>query len=132
MTYSHWQEPANWPIIKEAFFQDLPLFLKSIVPPIARRATSKNLYGHGMGRHSAAEIYSIGNTDLLALADFLAAKPFFMGDRPTSLDASAYGLLANILWVPLPSPLQDTARQLTNLNSFCERLRDRYYPTTTN
>jgi glutathione S-transferase len=80
-----------------------------------------------MGRHTAAEVYQIGLTDLNALADFLADKPFFMGDQPTSLDASAYGMLANILWAPLVSPLKDRAEALTNISAYCQRMKDRFY-----
>ena len=49
--------------------------------------------------------------------------------EPTSLDASAYGILANILWLPLDSPLREKAQELANLGDYCTRIRDRYYPT---
>ena len=81
-----------------------------------------------MGKHSSAEIYAIGIADLTALSDFLADKPFFFGNEPTSLDASAYGILANILGTPFNSPLKDRAQQLTNIVAYCDRIRDRYYP----
>ncbi len=49
------------------------------------------------------------------------------GQRPTTLDASAFGLLANIAWVPIESPLKVHLRSLKNLTGFCERVRERYY-----
>lgn len=41
-----------------------------------------------------------------------------MGDRPTSLDASAYAFLANVLWVPLESPLKAHAQKCPQLEAY--------------
>jgi glutathione S-transferase len=130
VVYNRWIEPANWDKTKATFFSELPPILRSIVPKIALKDIRKKLQGHGMGKHSAAEIYAIGIADLVALSDFLSDKPFFFGAEPTSLDAAAYGLLANILMTPFDSPLKDKAQQLNNIVAYCDRMRDRYYPTT--
>lgn len=127
--YSRWQDPQNWEATKTAFFDDLPPILSQIIPPLARQEIRKNLHGQGIGRHSAAEIYRIGIADAIALSDFLANKPFFMGDRPTTLDASAYGVLANILWTPIESPLKEKVQTLTNLVRYCDRIKAQFYPT---
>jgi glutathione S-transferase len=127
VVYSRWQDPVNWPKTNAVFFGELPPVLRTVIPVLARKSTFESLRGHGMGRHTAAEVYQIGLTDLNALADFLADKLFFMGDQPTSLDASAYGLLANILWAPLVSPLKDRAEALTNISAYCQRMKDRFY-----
>lgn len=97
------------------------------MPILARRQMLKELWGHGMGRHSEEEIYQLGRRDLDALSDYLAEKRWFMGEQPTTLDASAFGMLANILWVPIESPLRDRLRSLANLTAFCDRVRERYY-----
>jgi glutathione S-transferase len=127
VVYSRWQDPVNWEKTKAVFFGTLPPILKTLVPIMARNTTSQNLQGHGMGRHTATEIYQIGVTDLNALSDFLADKPFFMGSQPTSLDASAYGMLANILWAPLESPLQARAAALNNIVAYCNRMKAAFY-----
>lgn len=107
--------------------REIPPVLRSIIPELLRNSVRKSLYGHGMGRHSTAEIYQIGCTDIQAFSDFLGDKLFFMGDRPSSLDATAYGILANILWVPIESPLQDKTKMLPNLAAFCDRMKAKYY-----
>jgi glutathione S-transferase len=99
------------------------------VPNMLRKNNQKKLQGHGMGKHSSEEIYAIGIADLIALSDFLADKLFFFGNKPTSLDASAYGILANILWAPFDSPIKNKAQQLNNIVAYCDQMRDRYYPT---
>lgn len=127
LLYSRWIEPAGWAITKEAFFGKLPWPLRWLIPSLARRGMRQQLHGHGMGRHSTHEIHAIAARDITALADFLADKPYFMGDEPCALDASAYAFLANIVWVPLESALQQHALQYPRLEVYCRRMRSRYY-----
>ncbi|WP_041550157.1 glutathione S-transferase family protein [Chamaesiphon minutus] len=128
IVHNRWIEPANWEITKQVFFKDLPPIIKSIVPNLAQKDIRKKLECHGMGKHSSEEIYAIGIADLLALSDFLSDKQFFFGGKPTSLDASAYGILANILGSPFNSPLKERAQRLNNIVAYRDRIRDRYYP----
>jgi hypothetical protein len=51
-----------------------------------------------------------------------------MGDTPTQVDAVTYGLLANIAWVPIESPVRDELTGRANLMSYLERIRARYFP----
>jgi glutathione S-transferase len=125
--YSRWIEPAGWALTRPAFFGKLPAPLRWLVPVLARRGMRQELHGHGMGRHSAADIHSIGKRDITALADFLSEKSYFMGDTPCSLDASVYAFVANILWAPLDHPLQRHARQYPQLRAYCERMKARYW-----
>ena len=59
--------------------------------------------------------------------DFLGDKPWFLGARASSLDAAAFGLLVNILWCPMESPLKQHLRSLSNLCAFCDRVRHDYF-----
>ena len=125
--YSRWGEDGNWRITREAFFGFMPAVIRPLVAGLIRRQALKSLYGHGMGRHTRDEIYHIGKTDVSALAQFLADKPFFMGEQPTSLDATAYAFLANLLWTPIRSPLSEHTASLPNLAAYCERMKARYW-----
>jgi glutathione S-transferase len=127
IVYSRWQEAENWQKMKGMMFGNLPPLLKGVVPSIVRKQVAKSLHGHGMGRHTRAEIYQIGKRDLTALSDFLANKPFMMGNQPTILDATAYGFLATILNVPLESPLKAAGNEMENLVMYCDRMRQKYY-----
>ena len=127
LLYSRWMEPKGWADIKDVFFGKMPRPLRWFIAPFARSSMRQQLHGHGMGRHSAQEIYAIAARDITALADFLADKPYFMGDEPCALDASAYAFLANIVWVPLESTLQQHALQYPRLEVYCRRMRSRYY-----
>ncbi len=127
LVYSRWIDEQNWPKTRAIYFSDLPPILNVLVPKLARNNVVQNLKGHGMGRHTATEIYQIGAIDLQSLSDFLADKPFFMGEQPTTLDASAYSLLANVLNKTLVSPLRDKAETLDNFASYCDRMHEKYY-----
>ncbi len=127
VVYTRWVEPQGWELTKAAFFGKLPVPLKWIVPPLARRGLIKELHGQGMGRHSRAEIMTIGQRDIEALANFLADKPYFMGGRPCSLDAVAYAFLANLVWAPVASELKAHAQQYPQIEAYCGRMRNQFY-----
>jgi glutathione S-transferase len=72
-------------------------------------------------------VYQLGSADLIAISDFLGDKPFFFGDRPTGIDATAYAYLAHIIELPLDSPSTQVARGKQNLVDYCRRMRARFY-----
>ena len=128
LVYSRWLEADNWQQAKTALFSSLPLPLRWIVPGIVRRKIKSYLHGHGMGRHSRDEIYKMANDDITALSTLLAEQPFFMGEHPCSIDASIFGVIANIIWSPIESPLKQHTASMDNLVRYCERMRERYFP----
>ncbi len=82
----------------------------------------------GLGRLPAEEIWKLGQEDIGALAEFLGNKPYFMGSSPTTLDASAYGVLVNILCCPIESPVKEYALTKKNLYSYCRRVQEAFFP----
>ncbi len=127
IVHTRWAQEDGWALTKSAFFARLPIPLRWIVPPLARRGILSEMRGHGMGRHSAQEIQAIGCRDITAVADFLAGKPYMLGNQPTSLDATAYAFIANLLWAPVDSPVRRHARGRPNLEAYCQRMKARYY-----
>ena len=127
MIYNRWIEAENWPKMRALFLGDLPPVLKQTLPPLIQKKVLRDIKGHGLGKHPAETIYKMALDDLQAIRDFLADKPYFMGEQPTSLDAVAYAFLANILWVPLTNPLQDFIQDSPNLVAYCERMKAAFY-----
>jgi glutathione S-transferase len=97
-----------------------------VLPDLARRGLLKQMHVAGIGRHTPAEIYAMGNADLDALGAFLGGKPFLLGERVTSLDAVAYGFLAQLFFTPEKSPLCLHARGMDNLRRYAETIRATY------
>lgn len=127
MVYDRWMVESNWRTFKPALLGLVPMLVRPLVERMAKRGVWQELVGHGIGRHSPEEIHAIGMRDMNALADFLTEKPFFMGNEPTEIDASAYGLLANILEVPIETPVKTAGLQRKNLGAYCTRMRERYF-----
>jgi len=125
MVYDRWVVEENWRVFRDVVLGALPALLRPIIAPIARRGVRGQLKGHGIGLHSADEIHAIGRRDVGALADVLGAKPFLMGDTPTEIDAIAYAQLANIMQVPIASPVKDYALGRANLVAYLERMMSR-------
>ena len=67
----------------------------------------------------------MGRADLEAIAILLGARPFVFGERPTTIDAIAYGFLANILLVPIETELARIARGLPTLVAWTEAMERR-------
>jgi glutathione S-transferase len=126
VVHTRWVDPAGWARTKVAFFGAMPAPLRWLLPPLARRGMRGEMRGHGMGRHSVAEIHAIGCRDVTAVADMLADQPFMLGDAPTSIDAVAYAFLANLLWAPVESPIRRHAAARPTLEAYCQRMKERF------
>jgi glutathione S-transferase len=127
LVYDRWIVDENWRIAQPVILGGIPAPLRPLIAPLARRGVRRQLAGHGIGLHTREEIHGIGRRDVGALSDFLGGKPFFFGERPTEIDAVAYGFLANILWVPIASPVKEEAARRVNLGDFLTRMRERYF-----
>jgi glutathione S-transferase len=128
LVHARWKLDHNRAVLKNTFFGGIPFPLNNIVAFIARKNIVGELYKHGMGRHSDAEIVDIGNRDLQALSGFLGDKPYFLGDKPSSLDAVAYSMLVEMIQVPIfAAPIFDKAKSYTNLVDFTDRFHKSYF-----
>jgi glutathione S-transferase len=129
---ARWIDDANWRIYKNVLgSMIMPGASPEAQEPILsgiREQTKAQMHGHGMGRHTADEVYRLGTQDITAVSDFLGEKPFFMGDRPTTADAAVYAYLANLIEIPLENPVKAHGLELKNLVAYCRRMRERFYP----
>jgi glutathione S-transferase len=128
IVYSRWIDEAGWAELEPAFFGRVPFPARGMVARHYRRKIQRLLQLQGLGRHRPDEIYAMGLADLQALADYLADRPFLMGDQLTSVDACAYGFLANILYVPFETELKRAAESFPNLVTYCEAMEQGLRP----
>jgi glutathione S-transferase len=128
IVYLRWWNDADFEIMKPALLASLeaggvPRFLRPAVASMARRGTRAQVDGQGTGRHAREEVYALGRGLVEAAGDFLADKSFFMGERPSTLDATAYAFLSTLLWTPFDSPVRGAVQERPNLVSYCARMR---------
>jgi len=94
-----------------------------------RKSLMKTMHAQGYGRHSLDEIESICQRDLQALSTFLGDKRYLLGNNVTTLDATAFGHIAQAYWTPLLTEnihrFMDTATP--NLVDYMNRIRQRYW-----
>lgn len=122
LAYSRWIDEAGWRTLEPAFFGHLTGPLRWTAGRYVRRRIRRMLHLQGLGRHRAQDIYAMARADLQAAADFLGDRPFFMGNRLTTIDAVAYGFIANIVHVPFDTELQRITRRFPTLLHFCEAM----------
>jgi len=120
----------NWqrfrPVLARALFPKTPVVISERFAEEFSKIMISQMHSHGIGRHSHEEIVQITCADFQALSDFLAYKPFFMGDQPTTLDATAYGYIGNFMQPRFESPIVDYLLERSNLCQHYERMTQQF------
>lgn len=127
LVYFRWIDAKGWQQIEPALFGRLAAPLRWFVPAMLQRKVRNSLHCQGIGRHSRDELLVFAREDLQALQDMLGTHDYFGGARPCSADAAAYGVLANLIFCTLETPLNRMAREFPALVAYCERLRAAYW-----
>lgn len=127
LVYSRWIDERNWPSIKDFWFSSLPPLIRNIVPIIAQRQTRARLNAQGLGKHDPSDIYAFAAQDLSALSVYLGDKNFMCGDHPTSLDASAYPIIANSCLEEFNGPLGEAASAHDNFKRYIDRCQKLWF-----
>jgi glutathione S-transferase len=122
-----WSDEASWKYVQEYFKKLMPPVVGRFIVPKIRKGMLKDLRTHGVGEHTRQEIIDFAKADLTALSDSLGKKNFFMGDQPTTLDATAYGFLVHLMEVPWDNPIKQHAWSLDNLAQYSKRMKEKYW-----
>lgn len=124
--WNRWVPDESFVALRPAFAAALPGPIKLLVPLI-RGNVKKSLKTQGTGRHAPAEIMAMGIADLDAVSEILGDRPFLLGDRPSSFDASLFAFEEGILAFPVTSALKKHAEGLGNLVAHRARVRERWW-----
>ncbi len=92
-----------------------------------RKHILKQLDHQGTGRYSLQEVVHLGIKNLNALTTILGEKKYFLGDKPTTVDATAFAFLVNIICTPLDDAFKEHALKQHNITAYCNRMWDEYY-----
>lgn len=126
---SRWMSDDVWPILRESFFAGLPPVVKSIVPGMVRKQVKRTLYGQGLGRHGREDLEYFAKKDFAALDGLLGDKPYLMGDRICSVDATVYGGLSSVYYPDFGTGLKAIALRHPRLVAYCDRITAQFFPT---
>ena len=127
LVHERWQTEAGWAAYQPVFRGLLPPVVGWAVLPMIRGTVRRQLRAQGTGRHTDAEIAHLLCADLDAVADVLGEQAFLLGERPSSVDASVYGLLASIQGFPVQTPGRCRLEQDARLVAYVARIRARWW-----
>ena len=125
---ARWFNKANFARGPAAFFKAAPAPIRPIVKAVVLRKLKKITIGHGMGRHSKAEIEELARRDLAAIAGILGDKPYLLGAEPCGADATVFGAVASCLCKIFDTPVRTAAESHPNLVAYRDRMMKRFYP----
>jgi hypothetical protein len=126
-SWNKWVVDNNFAIYSAELFTGMPEEQLKYVPEMVRKKVIEKLQGQGIGRHEPDEIYALGLADVQAFGELLGDGPFLFGDRPTSFDASAFGVIGNLKDGLFDSPVRDRIRATENITGYIDRIRERYF-----
>jgi glutathione S-transferase len=130
LVQQRWRIDENWQHFMSAVFGDgwqADPELSAILPKV-RGGVLGQLHGHGIGRHSVDEVWRLGEADVDALSLLLGDQPYFLGNMPTSLDASAFSFLTHLQAGP-HSPVSARIQSYADLTVYCSRMKDLLWST---
>jgi glutathione S-transferase len=128
MVWFRWLEPGNFAKGPAHFADSAPEDQRERVRGELQARKQAELHAQGLGRHAPAEIAQLGIRSIDALAVLLGDKPWLMGEAPSAVDATAFGMLACVLTPFFDTPLRRAAQAHANLTAYVARLMQRYYP----
>ena len=122
MIYPRWIRPEHRPLLTQTWFGMIPKLVRGIVVKSIFRQMEKNAIGHGIGKHSAEEIYAMGIADVKAVEAQLGDKDFLLDNKPREIDAGAYAFLANARSEIFPTPISAYIQQSPKLMAYIDRV----------
>ena len=117
--YFRWEDHGD--SVRDTYFADVPSFTRGFVFKTVHKQLTKSLHMQGLGRHSRAELIEFGRQDVEAITAQLGSNHYFFGNKPSSIDASLYGALHNLIDCEHDGPIKDFCMNHQNLIDYCER-----------
>jgi len=122
MIYPRWVRPEHRTLLTEAWFGMIPKIVRGFIVKSIFKEMEKNAEAHGIGKHSAEEIYNMGISDVKAVEAQLGEKDFLLDDKPREIDATAYAFLVNARSDVFPTPIRDYIQKSPRLMAYIDRV----------
>ena len=128
VVHERWIVDDNFNKGPRKFFDIVPAVLRPMVVAKVRRDIKRDMWGHGLGRHTTEEITQHAAADLKALSDFLGDNPWLMGANPTAGDATVFSFVTAASADYYNGPVGDAARSHDNLIAYRDRGMNLWFP----
>ena len=128
MVWFRWIDPENFAKGPAHFADSAPEADRPKLRQDLQARKAVELHAQGLGRHTPARIAELGTRSIDALSQRLGDKVCFMGETPSGVDATAFGVLAGVLTPFFDTPLRQAAEARPNIVAYVARMMQRYYP----
>lgn len=130
--HQRWQRDEGWAVLRPVMLEfaaaaKIPSLVRGVVMRRVRSQQVRALRGQGTGRHSSAEVDAIGVRLVDALAAQLGDRRYFLGDRPSSIDATVWSFTMHVVTPPIPSATRERVGEKGNLVAYCERMKKEHW-----
>ena len=122
MLYPRWVKTDHHEMMAGKLLADIPKFLRMPIFRTIVKSLQKAADGHGIGRHSEAEIFELGLDDIKTIETMLGDKDFILGAKPAEVDATVYAFLHGFAAEVFPTPIQAHIRGSQALMAYHDRM----------
>jgi glutathione S-transferase len=127
LVYWRWMKDHNFARGPKHFFKRAPAIVRPLIERMVRAKVRRNLHGHGIGRHTEAEMTALSNRAVDALSQILGDHTYLMGDKPCGADATAFAFIASGLTPVFESPVRTKLESMPNLVAYRDRMMTEFY-----
>ena len=103
--YNRFVDPLGKLFMMKAMFDGMPTEQAEAIFAVLQENAKKEMYGHGIGRHTQSDIYSFGKGDLDAISSYLGTKRYFFGEELTSVDVAIVPVVASLILTPIDTEI---------------------------
>ncbi|KAH7920413.1 hypothetical protein BV22DRAFT_806171 [Leucogyrophana mollusca] len=131
VVYERWYPDANYAVTSSEIFAGAPWLIRPLISWWMRRRVVNGLWAAGVGRHSVEEVNFLEKEAFAALEARLSSPhshPYFHGDKPSRIDLTIYGFLANILGTKGNPYISAMVLKSPALIAFVQRLTTTLFP----
>lgn len=122
MIYPRWVKTDHHKLLADTFFTEIPSFIRMPVFRLVAKGVAKSAEGHGILRHTEAEIFELGLDDIKSVEAALGMQDFILGANPAEVDASVYAFLHGMSAEVFPTPIQAHIRGSATLMAYLDRM----------
>lgn len=121
-----WLDPALHRPYAADLLRPVPAPARPLVDLMVSRMLRRQLWEQGTARHPLEEALERGVRDLDAVELTLGDAPWFGGERPAAIDATVWGCLANLWYIPVESRLKAAIAEKPRLIDYLDRVTERW------
>jgi glutathione S-transferase len=129
LVYWRWMKDENFEKGPAKFFNRAPAIIRPVIKWRVRGEVRRRLHGHGIGRHTEAEMTQMSDRAFDALSQILGDNAYLMGSEACGADATAFAFVASALSPVFESPVRAKVENLPNLVAYRDRMLSEYFPS---